>query len=63
MKLVEICSEEWYPVLDVIPELNPTKYTCEIPDELYNRWEKLLESFEEIQTELSKYYKPKKWDD
>lgn len=63
MKLVYIFSDEWYPVWDFMPVDKPSDNTCEIPEDLYNRWEKMQEDFNVLQTEISKYYKSKNWKD
>ena len=60
MKLVEVCASEWYPVEPLLVK-NPTQYSSEIPDELWDRWVNIEKEFEDIQKLLEKYYKARQW--
>ena len=45
MKLVEVCASEWYPVFEPLLVKNPTQYSSEIPDELWDKWVNIEKEF------------------
>jgi len=53
-----IIKEEWWPVYMIDPEDIDGEDTIDIPDDLVARYEKIMEDFDVIQTELEKLFNP-----
>lgn len=61
--LVILDLEEWYPVLEISPinpklidNKNPYYQPIEISNDLYNRYQRTLEDFRKVQSELKTIY-------
>lgn len=51
-KIVEVDSNEWYPVYEFAVLDTPSEYTAEVEEETIERWKRIFKEFRDLQTEL-----------
>lgn len=52
---VSIDSGEWYPVFSATTRLEHSGGDeCDVPEETFKRWEKIMEDFDKMQSEMGK---------